>query len=365
MRAGFALARFFKERYIIGSLPFKSALAPVREGNSAVRNTGRVIPHQSIAALLAVISLVGVVRVTDTNAQSYPTKPIRLLIGFAPGGSTDTISRIVMPRLTERLGQQVIVENRPGAAGNIAAELTAKAAPDGYTVIMASASLTINASLYSKLPFDAVKDFAAITLVCSSPFILVVHPSVPAKTTRDLINLASAKPGTLSFASGGATSQLAGELFNSMAKVKLVHIPYKSSGPASTDLLGGQVAIMFSAPPAVLPHVASDRLRALGTTGLKRMASNPEVPTVAESGLAGYEVNSWSGLLGPAAMPREAITRLNSEFVYVMALPDIKNRLPSLGIEASTTTPEEFAAYLRADVAKWAKVVREANVQAH
>ena len=201
--------------------------------------------------------------------------------------------------------------------------------------------------------------------MCSSPFILVVHPSVPAKTTRDLINLARSKPGDLSYASGGATSQLAGELFNSMAKVKLNHIPYKSSGPASTDLLGGQVASMFSAPPAVLPHIGTGRLRALGTTGIKRMSNNPDVPTIAESGLPGYEVNSWSGVIGPAGMPRDAINRLNAEFVHVMALPEIKNRLPSLGIEASTTTPEEFAAYLRADVAKWARVAREANVQKH
>ena len=314
-----------------------------------------------VLAVVAVTSLTAAV----TWAQAYPVKPIRVLVGFAPGGSTDTISRIVTPRLTERLGQQVIVEHRPGAAGNIAAELTAKAPPDGYTLLMASASHTINASLYPKLPFDVIKDFAAITLVCSSPFILVVHPSVPAKTTRDLINLARSKPGELSYASGGATSQLAGELFNSMAKVKLNHIPYKSSGPASTDLLGGQVASMFSAPPAVLPHIGTGRLRALGTTGIKRMSNNPDVPTIAESGLPGYEVNSWSGVIGPAGMPRDAINRLNAEIVHVMALQEIKNRLPSLGIEASTTTPEEFAAYLRADVAKWAKVAREANVQKH
>ena len=314
-----------------------------------------------VLAVVAVTSLTAAV----TWAQAYPVKPIRVLVGFAPGGSTDTISRIVTPRLTERLGQQVIVENRPGAAGNIAAELTAKAPPDGYTLLMASASHTINASLYPKLPFDVIKDFAAITLVCSSPFILVVHPSVPVKNTRDLINLARSKPGDLSYASGGATSQLAGELFNSMAKVKLNHIPYKSSGPASTDLLGGQVASMFSAPPAVLPHIGTGRLRALGATGIKRMSNNPPVPTIAESGLPGYEVNSWSGVIGPAGMPRDAINRLNAEIVHVMALPEIKNRLPSLGIEASTTTPEEFAAYLRADVAKWARVAREANVQKH
>lgn len=287
-----------------------------------------------------------------------------MLVGFAPGGSTDTASRLIAPRLSERLGQQVLVENRPGAQGNIAAELAAKATPDGYTVFMASASHSINASLYPKLNFNAVRDFATITLVTSSPFVLVVHPSVPARNARELIALAKAKPNELSYGSGGATSHLAGELFNSMAGVKLVHIPYKSSGPAATDLLGGQVAIMFSAPPAVLQHVASGRLRALGVTSSKRLTFIPEIPTIAETGLAGYDVNSWSGLLGPAAMPKEAITKLHADIVHVMGLQEIKSRLPALGLDATTNTPDEFATYLRADVAKWAKVVRESGARA-
>ncbi len=294
-------------------------------------------------------------------SQPYPAKPIRMLVGFAPGGSTDTIARLITPRLSARLGQQVIVENRPGAAGNIAAEQAAKAVPDGYTVFMASASHTINASLYSKLSFDAIKDFTAITLVASSPFLLVTHPSVPARNTRELIALATSKPDELSYGSGGATSHLAGELFNSMAGIQVVHIPYKSSGPAATDLLGGQIAMMFSAPPAVLPHVANGKLRAIGVTSTKRLSSVPEVPTIAESGLAGYEVNSWSGLIGPAGMPKEAISRLYAEVVHVMGLPEVKSRLRNLGLEASTNTPEEFGTYLRADVAKWAKVVRESG----
>lgn len=298
------------------------------------------------------------------GAQAYPAKPIRVLVGFAPGGSTDTASRLIAPRLSERLGQQVIVENRPGAQGNIAAELAAKAAPDGYTVFMASASHSINASLYPKLSFNAIRDFTAISNVTSSPFVLVVHPSVPARNTRELIALAKSKPNELSYGSGGATSHLAGELFNSMAGVKLVHIPYKSSGPAATDLLGGQVALMFSAPPAVLQHVASGRLRALGVTSTQRLSFIADIPTIAETGLAGYDVNSWSGLLGPAGLPKDVVARLNADIGYVMGLSEIKSRLPPLGLDAATTTAEEFAAYLRADVAKWAKVVRESGARA-
>jgi len=287
-----------------------------------------------------------------------------MVVGFAPGGSTDTIARLIHTRLSERLGQQVIIDNRPGAAGNIAAEQVARAAPDGSTLYMASMSHTINASLYPKLSFDAIKDFTPVTLVTSSPFVLVAHPSVPARTTRDLIALAKAKPGALSFASGGASSHLAGELFNSMAGVKLIHIPYKSSGPAATDVLGGQVATMFSAPPAVLPHLPTGKLRALGVTSLKRLSGASEIPTIAESGLAGYEVNSWSGVIGPAGMRREVITRLHAELTQVMKLPEIIRRLPPMGLEASTTTPDQFAARLRAEVAKWAKVVRESGARA-
>lgn len=316
------------------------------------------------ATVLTVIAALGIGQSPTTLSQPYPAKQIRMLVGFAPGGSTDTIARLITPRLSERLGQQVIVENRPGAAGNIAAEQAAKAAPDGYTVFMASASHTINASLYPRLSFDAIKDFTAIALVTSSPFVLVAHPSVPARNARELIALAKSMPGELSYASGGATSYLAGELFNSMAGVKVVHIPYKSSGPAAADLLGGQVAIMFSAPPAVLPHVAAGKLRALGVTSARRLSSTPDVPTIAESGLAGYEVNSWSGLIGPAGMPKEAISRLHTEVVHVMGLSEIKNRLPNLGLEAETNTPEEFGAYLRADVVKWAKIVRGSGAHA-
>lgn len=297
-------------------------------------------------------------------AQGYPVKPIRMLVGFAPGGSTDTIARLVNSRLSERLGQQVIVENRPGAAGNIAAEQVARSAPDGYTVYMASMSHTINASLYPKLSFDAVKDFTPLTQVTSSPFVLVVHNSVPATTTQDLIALAKRRPGTLNFASGGASSHLAGELFNSMAGVKLVHIAYKkSSGPAATDLLGGQVAVMFSAPPAVLPHVSSGRLRALGVTGEKRLGAATGIPTIAESGLPGYDVNSWSGAIGPAGMPAGIASKLHTELAYVMTLPEITGRLPSMGLEASVDGPQKLAARLRAEVAKWAKVIRDAGLK--
>lgn len=316
------------------------------------------------AAPLAALTFLGICHSPTALSQTYPAKPIRMLVGFAPGGSTDTIARLINARLSERLGQQVIVENRPGAAGNIVAEQVAKAAPDGYTVYMASMSHTINATLYPKLSFDAIKDFAPVTLVTSSPFVLVIHPSVPAKTTRDLVTLAKAKPGELSFASGGASSHLAGELFNSMAGVKIIHVPYKSSGPAATDLLGGQVAVMFSAPPAVLPHVPTGKLRALGVTGLKRLSGASEIPTIAESGLAGYEVNSWPGVMGPAGMAKEAVSRLHAELTHAMGLPELTSRLPGMGLEASINTPEQFGAQLRAEVLKWAKVIRESGARA-
>jgi tripartite-type tricarboxylate transporter receptor subunit TctC len=321
------------------------------------------MPKVRRAAALAAVTVLGIGCAPVAWSQPFPAKPVRMLVGFAPGGSTDTIARLIAPRLSERLGQQVIVENRPGAAGNVAGELAARAAPDGYTVFMASASHSINASLYPKLSFDAIRDFTAVTLVTSSPFVLVVHPSIPVRNTRELIALAKSRPGTLTYGSGGAASQLAGELFNSMAGVKLVHIPYKSSGPAATDLLGGQIAIMFSAPPAVLAHVAAGKLRALGITSLRRLSSAPDVPPIAESGLPGYEVNSWSGLIGPAGIPRDAVARLNADVVHVMALPEIRGRLPNLGLEATTNTPEEFGAYLRADVAKWAKVVHASGAR--
>jgi tripartite-type tricarboxylate transporter receptor subunit TctC len=302
---------------------------------------------------------------TGVLGQAYPAKPVRLVVGFAPGGSTDTIARLINARLSERLGQQVIVENRPGAAGNVAAELVARAAPDGYTLYMASMSHTINPSLYPKLSFDAVRDFTPITVVTSSPFVLVVHPAVSAKTTRELIALAKSRPGELDFASGGASSHLAGELFNAMAGVKIMHIAYKSSGPAAMDLLGGQVALMFSAPPAVLPHVATGKLRALGVTSLKRLSGAADIPTIAESGLAGYEVTSWSGLVGPAKLPPEIVARLHAEVMHVMTSSDITSRLPAMGLEATTTRPEEFGARLRAEVAKWTKVVAQAGIRSH
>ena len=319
----------------------------------------------SLPARAGVVVLLTCLGAAPAGAQTYPTKPVRMLVGFAPGGSTDTIARLIGPRLSERLGQQVIVENRPGAAGNIAAEQAARSAPDGYTVFMASMSHTINASLYPKLSFDPIKDFTPVALVTSSPFVLVTHPSLPARTTRELIALAKARTAELTFASGGASSQLAGELFNSMAGVKLVHVPYKSSGPAATDLLGGQVAVMFSAPPAVLPQVAAGRLRALGVTSARRLTAAPDIPSIADAGLPGYEVNSWSGLLGPAGMPKEAVSRLLSEITYVMGLQEIRARLPGMGLEATVATPEEFGAQLRAEIPKWAKVIRDSGARAH
>ena len=285
--------------------------------------------------------------------QTYPDRPIRMLVGFAPGGNSDTVARIVAPRLGERLGQPLVIDNRGGAAGNIAAELAAKAAANGYTILMGSSSNTVNASLYPRLPFDMTKDYAAVTLVSSAPFALVVNSATPLASVRELIAFARSKPGQLNYASSGATSHLATELFMIMAGIRAVNVPYKSSG----------VAMMFSALPAALPHVNSGRLRALGVTSGKRLESAPDLPTVAESGLPGYEVAQWSGVLAPAATPGNIVARLQQEIAQIMKLPDVKERLAALGLEARSNTSREFASYLQDDIKKWAKVVRESGVR--
>ncbi len=295
--------------------------------------------------------------------QTYPDRPIRMLVGFAPGGNSDTVARIVAPRLGERLGQPLVIDNRGGAAGNIAAELAAKAAANGYTILMGSSSNTVNASLYPRLPFDMTKDYAAVTLVSSAPFALVVNSATPLASVRELIAFARSKPGQLNYASSGATSHLATELFMIMAGIRAVNVPYKSSGLAISDLLGGRVAMMFSALPAALPHVNSGRLRALGVTSGRRLESAPDLPTVAESGLPGYEVAQWSGVLAPAATPGNIVARLQQEIAQIMKLPDVKERLAALGLEARSNTSREFASYLQDDIKKWAKVVRESGVR--
>ena len=299
-------------------------------------------------------------------AQHYPSKPIRLVVGFAAGGPSDVGARTIGQKLTEKWGQQVIVDIRPGAGGNIATEIVAKAPPDGYTLLLPAFAHAVNPSLYSRLPFDAEKDFAPIVLFASTPNMLVTHPSLPVTSVKELIAYAKTRPGQLSFGSAGngTASHFAGELLNMMGGIKLVHIPYKGIAPAHTDTIGGQVQMMFDSVVNGLPAVKAGRLRALAVTTLKRWQGAPEVPTMSEAGLKGYEVNSWYGLLAPAHTPRDIIDRLNAEVRRSLHEPDARERLFSIGAEPMDNTPEEFGAYIRAEMEKWAKVVKAAGIRA-
>ena len=300
-------------------------------------------------------------------AQSaYPVKPVRIISIFAPGGGNDVICRLVAQQLTERLKQQVIVENRVGANGIVGSEAAARSAPDGYTFTLIPSGHTVNASMYKKLPFDSIRDFTPITLVGSGPLVLAVHPSLPAKNVKELIALAKARPGQLTYVSSGvgASGHLAGALFDSMTGTQMVHVPYKGMSLAVSDLMGGQVSMTFGTSLSVIPHVRTGRLRALATTGAHRSPALPDLPTIAESGLPGYEASLWYGFVGPARMPPEIVQRLNTEIAAILAQPDTREKLASQGVDARSTTPDEFARILTADVARWAKVVQKLGLQA-
>jgi tripartite-type tricarboxylate transporter receptor subunit TctC len=298
--------------------------------------------------------------------NAYPAKPIRIISIFAPGGGNDVICRLVAQQLTERLKQQVIVENRVGANGIVGSEAAARSAPDGYTFTLIPSGHTVNASMYKKLPFDSIRDFTPITLVGSGPLVLAVHPSLPAKNVKELIALAKARPGQLTYVSSGvgASGHLAGALFDSMTGTQMVHVPYKGMSLAVSDLMGGQVSMTFGTSLSVIPHVRTGRLRALATTGAQRSPALPDLPTIAESGLPGYEASLWYGFVGPARMPPEIVQRLNTEIAAILAQPDTREKLASQGVDARSTTPDEFARILTADVARWAKVVQKLGLQA-
>ena len=298
------------------------------------------------------------------SAQSYPAKPVRMIAASSPGSAVDIVARIVAQKLGDQIGQQVIVDNRAGAGGNLGAELAAKAAPDGYTLFMGTPAHAINTGLYRKLNYDLVRDFAPVSQVTSGQYVVVVHPSLPVKSIKELIALARAKPGQLNYASAGSgnATHLAGELFNSLARVKLVHVAYKGSGPAVIDVVGGQVQLMFANLTAALPQVKTGRIRALAVTGEKRAAAAPELPTVIEAGVPGYVVISWFGVLVPAATSREIVMRLNADLAQAMRAPDIRVRLAGEGAEPAVGTPEQFAAFIRADIAQWTKVIKSAGI---
>jgi tripartite-type tricarboxylate transporter receptor subunit TctC len=320
----------------------------------------------SLASRLAVGIVAGLALAGPAKAQDYPSKPIRLVVPFAAGGATDVLARLVGERLTASLGQQVVVDNRPGAGGNIGSDIVARAEPDGYTILMGAVGThAINPSLYPKMPYDPVKDFAPVTLVASVPNVLVVNPEVPAKSVQELIDLAKAKPGELNFASSGngTSIHLSGELFKAMTGTDIVHVPYKGSGPAVTDLLGGQVQMMFDNMPSSLPHVKAGKLRALGVTSAKRSPALPEVPTIAEAGVPGYDATSWFGILAPAGTPEPVVTRLQGAIVQALGEPEMRQRMADLGAEPVGDTPAEFGQFIAAEIAKWAKVVNDAGVK--
>jgi Uncharacterized protein conserved in bacteria len=303
---------------------------------------------------------------TALQAATYPDRPLRLVIPYAPGGPVDIVGRIVGMKLTETLRQQVIIDNRAGAGGNIALEIVAKATPDGYTLLMgANGPIAINPSLYSKMPVDTEKDLAAVSMVASSAMILVVHPSLPAGSVKALIALAQAKPDGINYASSGtgSTAHLSSELFKSMAGVRMVHVPYKGAGPALTDLVGGQVQTMFTGISSTLPYVKAGKLKALAVSSEKRLPILPDVPAVAED-LPGYEVVTWYGLFTPAGTPSAVIDRLQETLAQVFASPDAQSRLAALGADAHTNTPQQFALAIAQERAKWARIIRDSGAKA-
>ena len=317
-------------------------------------------PLRITALLVLLLSIAGL-----AGAQQYPSRPIRMIVGFPPGGGTDIVGRIVAQKLSESLGQTFVVENRGGATGMLAADLAAKAAPDGYTIMMAHiAAMSILPSLYPKINYDAAKDFAPITLAAIGPNLLVVHPSVPAHSVKDLIALAKARPGQLQYASPGAGSvqHLSGELFKLQAKVDMLHVPYKGSGQSIVDLIAGQVHLDFDAVPPVLPHVRSGRLRALAVTSAKRFSILPDIPTVTEGGVSGFDMSTWWGLVAPAAVNKDIVTRLQTETVKLLHQADVKEKIAFAGADTVGNTAEQFGAFMRAETAKYARIVRDAKI---
>ena len=311
--------------------------------------------------LVALLSTAG-----PAGAQQYPARPVRMLVGFPPGGGTDIVGRIVAQKLSESLGQQIIVENRGGATGMLAAELAAKAPPDGYTIMMCHiAAMSILPSLYQKMAYDSAKDFAPITLVAIGPNLLVVHPSVPARSVKELIALAKARPGQLQYASPGAGSvqHLSGELFKLQAKVDMLHVPYKGSGQSIVDLIAGHVHLDFDSVPPVLPHVRNGRLRALAVTSEKRFTILPDIPTVTEGGVPGFDMSTWWGLVAPAAVSKDIVARLQTETVKVLRQADVKEKIAFAGADTIGNTADQFGAFIRAETAKYARIVKDANIK--
>lgn len=314
----------------------------------------------------AALSVPAFAAVAGEDPARYPSKAIRWVVPFPPGGGNDTIARLVGQQLATAIGQQVLIDNRPGAAGALGAQVAAAAPADGYTIFLAGVgSHGLNPNLRRKLPYDAVKDFDAISLIASAPLLVVVHPSLPVKNVKEFIALAKARPGAINYASNGTggSSHMAVELFDMLAGTRLLHVPYKGLSPALTDLLSGEVQVMFSSAVAMLPQVKAGRLRAIAMTGSKRSAAIPDVPTVAESGLKGYETGSWYGVVAPAGTPRHAIDKLSAEIIRITKSPQITNKLVEEAVIPVGSTPAEFSAYIKSEIARWGKVIKQAGIK--
>jgi tripartite-type tricarboxylate transporter receptor subunit TctC len=330
-------------------------------------NGGSMI-RLALRVLSAVAVIAGLAAAGDAPGQApaYPSRPIRLVVPFPPGGATDILARDVAQKLTEAWGQSVVVDNRPGAGGNIGSELVAKAPPDGYTLLMGTVGThAINASLYAKMPYDHIRDFAPVILVAGVPNVLVVNPALPVNTVAELIAYAKANPGKLNFASSGngTSIHLSGELFKVMAGVQMTHVPYKGSAPAVADLISGQVQLMFDNLPPSLPQIKAGKLRALAVTSSTRAPALPDVPTMAEAGLPGFEASSWFGVLAPAGTPPAIVAKLNAEIARWLATPEAKERLSKQGADAAGGSPEDFVKHIAAETTKWAKVVKDSGAK--
>ena len=314
----------------------------------------------------SILAVVALAIAGGAAAQTYPTRPIRLLVPSTPGGSVDTLARTIGPKVAERWGQQVIVDNRPGAGGAIAGELVARATPDGYTLLIGTiASLGTNVSLQKKLPYDPVKDFSPVTLVATQNLMLLIHPSVPAKSVKELVRLAKAQPGKLSFASAGngTGGHLSGELFKILAGINILHVPYKGVAPALVDVLSGQVSMTFASILSSLPQYRANKLRALAVTGGKRSAAAPELPTMQEAGVKDYESATWYGIVAPAGTPPDIVNKLNAEIVAILKQPETHERLSKEGADPVGNSPQEFGTFIQSEIEKWRKVIRAAGIQ--
>ncbi len=330
------------------------------DSRAAMLRTRRSACTASVATVLALTTAGSALAQND----AYPSRPVRFIVGQAPGGATDIVARLVGQKMTEVLGQNVVVENRTGAAGSIAASAVAKSAPDGYTILVVSSSYSINPSLYANLPFDPQKELLPVTLLAEAPFLLLVHPSLPAKSVRELVALAKSAPGTLTYGSGGTGSSghLAGALFENLAGLKLVHVPYKGAGPALVDTIAGQIHLMFGSVLSSTPHVKQQRLRMLAVTSAKRSSALPQTPTVAEAGVSGFATSTWYGLLVPAGTRTAFIDRLSAAAKKALSAPDLRDRLLNDGAEPEGSSPAEFQKHLASEMAKWRKVVKMAGV---